>query len=83
MKRIKLTRQEQAIEDAALRGEYVPVSKAEFNAIAAALAKRKKDAVLNIRINSQDLQNIKEKANRLGLKYQTFIAEIIHRAAQA
>ncbi len=83
MRAIKLTRQEKVIEDALLRGEYVPVSKAEFNVIAAALAKRKKDAVLNIRVNSQDLQNIKEKAHKLGLKYQTFIAEIIHRAAQA
>jgi len=83
MRAIKLTRQEKVIEDALLRGEYVPVSKTEFNVIAAALAKRKKDAVLNIRVNSQDLQNIKEKAHKLGLKYQTFIAEIIHRAAQA
>ena len=83
MKRIKLTRQEQAIEDAALRGEYVNVSKEKFDEIAGIIKARRKDTVLNIRINGQDLKNIKEKAQKLGLKYQTFIAEIIHRAAQA
>lgn len=83
MRRIKLTRQEQAIEDAALRGEYVPVSKEEFDEIAKALAARRKDTVLNIRINSQDLKNIKEKARKFGIKYQAFISEILHRVAQA
>ena len=83
MRRIKLTRQEKAIEDAALRGEYVEGSKEEFEEIAAALAAHRKDAVLNIRINSYDLKNLKEKAHKLGVKYQTFIAEILHRAARA
>ncbi len=83
MRRIKLTRQEQAIEDAVSRGEYVPVSKEEFDDIAKALQARKKDAVLNIRVNGQDLKNIKEKANKLGVKYQAFISEILHHIAQA
>ena len=81
MRRIKLTRQERAIEAAAERGEYVPVSKREADEILAILAARKKDAVLNIRINSQDLKHIKQKAEKLGIKYQTFIAEILHRVA--
>jgi predicted DNA binding CopG/RHH family protein len=83
MRRIKLTREEKAIEDAALRGEYVPVSKEKFDEIAAAIAAHRKDTVLNIRINGQDLKNIKEKAHKLGIKYQTFISEILHRVAQA
>jgi predicted DNA binding CopG/RHH family protein len=82
MRRIKLTRQEQAIEDSIARGEYVPVSKAEFDSIARALTARKKDAVLNIRVNSRDLASIKQKAGRLGIRYQTFISEVIHRIAQ-
>lgn len=82
MRRIKLTRQEKAIEDAALRGEYVEVSKEKFDEIASILAARRKDAVLNIRINSQDLKNLKHKANQLGIKYQTFISEILHRVAR-
>lgn len=83
MRRSKLTRQEQAIEDAALRGEYVNVSKEEFDEISKAIMARRKDAVLNIRINSQDLKHIKEKARRLGVKYQAFISEVLHRVAQA
>ncbi len=79
----KLSKEEQKIEDHI--DEYVPVSKEESDAtqasIAAALAARRKDAVLNIRLNSTDLKRLKEKAGKLGVKYQTFISEILHRAA--
>lgn len=78
MKRIKLSRSEKAIENALLRGEYRPVKRAEFERIAQAIARRKKDAILNIRVNSQDLANIKEKAKHLGVPYQTFVSELIH-----
>ncbi|UCD55596.1 MAG: antitoxin [Candidatus Omnitrophota bacterium] len=81
MRKIKLTKQEKTIEKALLKGEYIDVTKDEFNAIAKAIASRKKDAVLNLRINSKDLANIRKKAKKFGIKYQTFIAEIIHRAA--
>ena len=83
MKRVKLTRQEKAIEKASLAGEYEPVSKREFESISKAIALRKKDAVLNIRINSKDLQDIKRKAKKLGVRYQTFVSEILHRVAEA
>lgn len=83
MKRIKLTRQEKAIEKALLNGEYTDVPKKEMDAIIEAIAARKKDAVLNIRINSQDLQNIKRKAKKLGVKYQTFISEVLHKVARS
>lgn len=83
MRKIKLTKQERAAEDALLRGEYVSVSKDKFAEIAAALEARKKDAVLNIRVNSYDLEHIKQKAHKLGVKYQTFISEVLHRVAEA
>ena len=83
MKRqIKLTRYEREIEEASERGEYVPVPKEEFDRIAKAIEARRKDAVLNIRVNRQDLESLKQKAAKLGVKYQTFIAEILHRMAQ-
>lgn len=81
MKKIKLTRSEQAIERAIERGEYRPASREEFNEIAAALARRKKDAVLNIRVNSQDLEIIKKRAKKMGIPYQTFVSELIHQYA--
>lgn len=83
MRRIKLTRAEKAIEDALLKGEYVDVSKSEFDEVAASIARRRKDAVLNIRINSYDLKAIKEKARRYGIKYQTLISEFLHRVAHS
>jgi len=82
--KIKLSKYEQSIEDEI--ETYVPVSKEEFERtskmLANTIAARKKDAVLNIRINQGDLDSIKDKAKRLGVKYQTFIAEMLHNFAQ-
>ena len=83
--RMKLTKEERDIENALLRGEYVDVSPERFkeisDAIARSISRRKKEAVLNIRINKDDLANIKKKAKRYGVPYQTFISEILHRHA--
>ncbi len=83
MRTVKLTKQERVVEDALLNGEYRSVGKDEFHQIASAIASRKKDAVLNIRINSQDLKSLKQKAQKLGIKYQTFISELLHKMAEA
>ena len=80
MRKIKLTKEEQWIEDHA--EEFVPVGKEEYDKIVAALERRKKDAVLNIRVNSYDLEHLKQKARKMGIKYQTFISEILHKVAQ-
>ena len=81
MKSIKLTDQEKKIEMDLLDGKYKSISDSEFKNIADAINRRKKDAVLNIRINKQDLDNIKKKARKLGIRYQTFLSEIIHNVA--
>jgi len=81
MRKMKLTKYEREIEKAIDRGELVDVSKKEFDEIARAIAARRKDAVLNIRINKDDLTKIKKKASKLGVKYQTFIAEVLHTVA--
>ena len=81
MKNIKLTKKERAVEKALLKGDYRNVRKSEFKSIAQAITRRRKDMVLNIRVNSEDLQKIKRKAKRLGIKYQTFISEFLHRMA--
>ena len=82
-RRIKLTREEREIEVAAARGEYFPVGRERFEEIKQALEWRKKNAVLNLRINQGDLDNLKAKARKLGVKYQTFIAECLHRIAMS
>jgi len=81
MKGMRLTKEEKAIEKAIERGEYVDAGKEEFQRIAAILEARKKDAILHIRVNSHDLNSIKAKAQKLGIKYQTFISEVLHRIA--
>jgi len=80
MRKFKLTKEEQWIEDH--MEEFVPASRELFNKIAQALEARKKDAVLNIRVNSFDLAQLKQKAQKLGIKYQSFISEILHKVAQ-
>ncbi len=79
MRKIKLTREEQWIEDHA--GEFVPVTGEKYKEIVEALERKKKDMVLNIRMNSYDIAALKEKAQKLGVKYQTFISEILHKVA--
>jgi predicted DNA binding CopG/RHH family protein len=81
MKKIKLTKEEQLIEDNL--EQFVRIDKQEYEQIAQAIITRKKDAVLNVRVNSHDLVSIKRRAQKLGVKYQTFISEVIHRIAQA
>ena len=83
LRRMKLTKYEQEIERSLNSVEWIPGSKAEFDAIARAIAERKKDAVLNIRINQGDLDELKARAKRHGVKYQTFIAEVLHRIAHS
>ena len=48
---------------------------------AEAIARRRKKAVLTIRMNQQDLDRIKKKAKHYKIPYQTFISEILHRIA--
>lgn len=82
MKRnIKLTKQEKEIENALMAGKFIDIEKDQLEEISQALAKRKKDAVLNIRINSDDLKSIKQKAKKLGIRYQTLISEVLHKIA--
>ena len=79
MRKIKLTRYEQKIEDEI--DQYVPGSKEEFDRIKKILDARKKNAVLNIRINKGALDNLKLKAAKMGVRYQTFISEILYKVA--
>ena len=82
MRKVKLTREEKAIENALLRGEFVPVSDEKFEEMAAMFKAYQKNAVLNIRINRNDLEALKKKAKKLGIPYQTMIGEFLRRLAQ-
>lgn len=82
MKKIRLTKEEKKIENALMKGEYVKVTGKKLEEITEALAARKKDYVMTIRVSSQDIRKIKEKAHRIGIRYQTFISELLHQVAQ-
>lgn len=79
--KIKLTPEEEEYEREA--DNYRPVSREEFLKIKEAIDQWKKDTVLNMRINGEDVMLLRQKAEKLGLKYQTFIARILHRAARS
>ncbi len=79
----KLTKEEKEIENALLRGEYIPIKGKELENIEKALKLRKKDITMTIRVNSEDIEKIKNKAKKLGVKYQSYISEVIHQVAEA
>ena len=78
---MKLTKEELQIEQDLLDDKYKSVADDKFQEIASSILNRQKDAVLNMRINSDDLNKLKLKAKSLNVKYQTFISEILHKVA--
>ncbi len=82
MKNVRLSKEEQEIENELLSGEFKPLKGKELEKIEIALKARKKNVTMTIRVNSEDIEKIKNKANKLGVKYQTYISEIIHQVAQ-
>ena len=78
MKKIKLTREEKRIERDLLAGKYKNVTGKLLAEVSKSIANRKKDYVMTIRVSSADIKKIKQRAHRLGVKYQTFISEILH-----
>jgi len=82
MKKLKLTEEEKDIENALLSGEYKPIKGKELANIENILKSGKKDITMTIRVSSGDIEKIKGKAKELGIKYQSYISEIIHQVAQ-
>jgi hypothetical protein len=65
MDKFKLTPYEKRIEQELMRGEWVPADPEETKLIIEALKRRRKDAVLNIRVNSEDQEGSKSKPRSL------------------
>jgi predicted DNA binding CopG/RHH family protein len=63
------------------RGEFRPVrdqKKARTEAVEAARRYMRRDARINIRLSSADLEMLKRRAAEEGLPYQSLIASILH-----
>lgn len=81
---IKLDAEEQELLESIERGEWKTTSNAKEEATFAREAAAnylRKDARVNIRISSNDLMFLKQKAAYKGLAYQTFIASVLHEYA--
>ena len=83
LRKITLTPYEKQLEDEVVRGEWIPVSPEEFKEVQEALERARKKSILHMRINTGDLNLLKQKAKKMGVKYQSFIAEILHRVAHS
>ena len=77
MRKVKLDPEEQAIEDAA--DEFVPVGADERKRIEAIIARGNKNKNVNIRLTEHDLEQIRARAEREGIPYQTLIASVLHK----
>ena len=79
-----LTPEEQKLEAEIERGEWKPVPREEFQALASDIeeyTQKRKEARVNLRLNSEDVAKIRAKALREGIPYQTLIASVIHKYA--
>ncbi len=78
---MKMNKEEKDLLQAVERGEWkTTTSKAELRKYQdAAKQMMKKDARLNIRISSYDLQGLQKKAMHEGLPYQTFVSSLLHK----
>ncbi len=64
------------------RGEFKPVKNqkgAKRAAVQAAERYMRKDARINIRLSSADLEMLKQRAAEEGLPYQSLIASVLHK----
>ena len=83
MKKNYLSAEEKEIMENIERDEFIPVTGVELKEVAEAIAARKKDMTLTIRVNHNDINRIKKMAQKRGIPYQSYISEVIHHVAQA
>ncbi len=78
---MKLTQEEKHLLQSVERGEWKATTrKAELQKYEeAARYTLKKDARLNIRISSRDLEILRKRAVEEGLPYQTFVSSLLHK----
>lgn len=86
-KTLVLDKEEQSLEDALMRGEYISVkdtnkSKKMFDDAAKTYEELHKSKRVTIRINRKDLLKVKIKARKSGIPYQTLLGVLIHEFAE-
>ncbi len=77
MKNVKLSKYEQNIEDSI--SEYNSVSSKKRKKIENIIKKAVEKKTISLRVNNQDLNLLKVRAEREGIPYQTLISSILHK----
>ena len=77
MKNVKLSKYEQNIEDSI--SEYNSVSSKKRKKIENIIKKAVEKKNISLRVNNQDLNLLKVRAEREGIPYQTLISSILHK----
>ena len=81
-KKIQLDSYEKDILSSFEAGEWTPVPKKKAKKyVEYAKAMQKKDKRINIRISSQDLEELQAIAIQEGIPYQTLVSSILHKFA--
>ena len=82
MKKTLTSKEEKELIASVERGEWKPVKNRDKELPRYREAARetlRKDARINIRLTQRDLFNLKSKALREGIPYQTLVASILHK----
>ncbi len=77
MKKTRLTKEEQEIEDSA--DQFVPASKATRERVERIIERSKRNEAISLRMSSFDLERIKARAAEQGMPYQTLINVLVHK----
>lgn len=81
----KLSAEEKRMESEIGSGDWTSVSRREASRLrsemVAAAHNRGKDARVNLRLNPEDVEKIREKADLEGIPYQTLIGSVLHKYA--
>jgi predicted DNA binding CopG/RHH family protein len=77
MKKIKLTKDEQQVEDSA--EQLVPASNETRERVERIIERSKRNEAISLRMSSFDLEQIKARAAEQGMPYQTLINVLVHK----
>lgn len=75
-KKIKLNKHELEIEESF--GDAISVDIGNIENINKAIKAKRKDKCISLRLNKQDLDSLKTKADKIGIPYQTLVSILIH-----
>ncbi|MBU6153721.1 MAG: hypothetical protein KGP28_05420 [Bdellovibrionales bacterium] len=81
----KLSADEKKFESEIECGDWKPIPKRGSERLRAEMTEAansgNKDARVNLRLNADDVEKIREKAEREGIPYQTLIGSVLHKYA--